>query len=106
MTGEEARKIGRAVEQKIHGLCPGHPIAENSAATCAVCNMSRLTLEELVWHTMRPGERRSERRSPDPTPMAPCSECGAPCYADTDTYSYMRQKRVVDSAHPTPEAQS
>ena len=96
MTGEEARKIKRAVEQTIHGLCPGHPIAEGQAATCTVCNMSRLTLEELVWHKLRPGERRSERRSADPIPMAPCAECGAPCYADDDTYRYMRQKRTVD----------
>lgn len=96
MTGEEVLKFKRAIEQRIHGLCPGHPIAEGQVATCAVCNMSRVTLEELVWHTMRPGERRADRRSRDPIPMAPCSECGAPCYADDDTYRYMRQKRVVE----------
>lgn len=93
MTGEEARAIARQVEQKIHGLCPGHPIADSQAATCAVCNMSRITLEELVWHSMRPGERRVNRRATDTTPMAPCSECGAPCYADDDTYRYMRTLR-------------
>jgi hypothetical protein len=96
MTGEEARAMARQVEHYIHGLCPGHPIAPGNAATCAHCNMSRLTLEELVWHKLRPGERRSERRNADPIPTAPCAECGAPCYADTDTYSYMRQKRAVE----------
>jgi hypothetical protein len=93
MTGEEAREMARAMEHYIHGLCPGHPIADNQAATCAVCNMSRVTLEELVWHKMRPGERRVNRRTLDTVPMAPCSECGAPCYADTDTYNYMRKLR-------------
>ncbi len=63
MTGEDARKAARQVEQNIHGLCPGHPIADGQAATCGHCNMSRLTLEELVWHTMRPGEAPSGERA-------------------------------------------
>lgn len=35
-------------ERDIHGLCPGDPIAEHPAATCLVCNMSRVTLDRLV----------------------------------------------------------
>ena len=96
MNGKQARELARTMEHYIHGLCPGGPIANDQAATCAHCNMSRVTLEELVWHKLRPGERRSDRRSPDPIPMAPCSECGAPCYADDDTYRYMRQKRAAE----------
>lgn len=73
MTGEEARKIARAVAQNIHGLCPGDPIAEEPTATCSVCNMSRLTLDELVWHTLRPGGRapayRAERTGPTGDPV-------------------------------------
>ena len=37
----------RAMEYEIHGLCPGHPIAHHPAATCAHCNMSRVTLDKL-----------------------------------------------------------
>ena len=47
LRGEEA-SVRRFLELDIHGLCPGHPMARGPAATCAVCNMSRKTLDELL----------------------------------------------------------
>jgi hypothetical protein len=53
----------RAMEYEIHGLCPGHPIAHHPAATCAHCNMSRVTLDKLraALSTLPAGEPEGER---------------------------------------------
>ena len=50
----------RATEHEIHGLCPGHPIANDPAATCSVCNMSRETLNELIALLIHRGAPKTE----------------------------------------------
>lgn len=57
----------QAAEHEIHGLCPGHPIANDPAATCSVCNMSRVTFDKL----------RAALRSPEGAPADGVVECVA-----------------------------
>jgi hypothetical protein len=34
-------------ELEVHGLCPGHPVSTDEAATCQHCNISRVTLNKV-----------------------------------------------------------